>query len=599
MPLRKKLLLSMIVPTMLLVTVGIIGISSLHHLKRAAGRILSHNYHSIEECRKMERSLRSLETIMLRTVSRRIVSLDTFVSRFERSLTRCENNVTEEGERRIMQAIRGTWEQLRPRFSAEQGKQYTIPRLQARNQITSVLYEQIDELVRLNERAMFSYEKQTRRAADMMLWSVSVALILAIVALVSFSLISARRIAGPIMQVSARLHEALNPHTLKQRATSPPRDEIASLREELDKLLDRLARHEDEQRKRLVHMQSRLAFVINEVLEGLVLIDDQHNIVAVNRVAGQILGLDEGQGRRLDQIRPREDIRAMLKPIMEGEFQPERDLGELKFMVGNAERIYRPRVLTVSGGSDNVEGYLLLFWDVTEQRRFEESRRKFISMLSHQLKTPMTSLSMSVNLLREKVEKMDPSHAELLSIASEDCNVLAGLISDLIEAAREPAPDLSLRLRHMDVVKLLQNGLRPLVPQAEEKGIFLSMPQAQPVKAWVDPVKFPWVITNIAGNALRYTNDGGKVVVSFKKSECEFTVDVSDNGPGIAQEDLANVFNAYVTLDTEPHHGTHGLGLAIAKEIVEAHRGTITVASQLGEGTTFRISVPFDSREAL
>lgn len=599
MPLQKKILLSMIIPALLICTVGVVGIMSLRHLKQAAGRILSHNYHTIEEAREMEQTLRLIETEFLETRPDEAPVSNTLAAGFERSLLRCEENITEQGEREVLRQIRIAWERFRSQLSVENSANPSVKELQAAKQISNTLYEQIDHLVQINERAMFLSEEQTRRTADWTLWGLAAALILAVGALASFSLVSARRISDPIVEVSARLHKALNPENSDMRSGRASIDEIVLLKKELEKLLSRLARHEDNQRKRLLHMQSRLAFVINEVLEGLVLIDDEHNIVAVNRVARHILGLSDNDGNRLEEIRPRDDVHEMLKPILDGTFQQERDLGELKFMIGGTERVYRPRVLTVSSNFEKVEGYLLLFWDVTEQRRFEDSRRKFISMLSHQLKTPMTSLSMSVNLLKEKINIVDPSQSELLAIAAEDCNSLSGLISDLIEAAREPALDLGLRLRHVDVVRLLRTGLRPLIPQANEQGISLSIPENRSLKAWVDPVKFPWVVTNIAGNALRYTSRGGVVKIAIEPDESHVVITVSDTGIGIPDEDLADVFEPYVTLDAEQQQGTHGLGLAIAKEIVEAHRGKIDVDSRVGEGTQFCIRIPFDAREAI
>jgi PAS domain-containing protein len=94
-----------------------------------------------------------------------------------------------------------------------------------------------------------------------------------------------------------------------------------------------------------------------------------------------------GEGRRVEELHPREDVRKLLAPVLAGTFQPERDLGEVRFEVDGGERIFRPRVLTVPAPAGGVQGYLILFWDVTEERRFEESRHRFISMLSHQLKT--------------------------------------------------------------------------------------------------------------------------------------------------------------------------------------------------------------------
>lgn len=585
MPLKKKILLAMVVPALLICTVGIAGVVSLRYLKQAAGRILSHNYHTIEEARSIEKSLRLLES---QKESEFQIPSEKVIHDIEQALLRCERNITEKGESEILTKIRGEWDRYKP--------------LKANTNLvksSNIIHQNIDSLISINEQAMFRYEEQTCKTADITLWGLLTALTLAIGTLTSFSLISARRISTPIVQVASRLHQALNLSENHSDKDLKSVDEIALLKEELDKLLFRLAQYEDEQRKRLQHMQSRLAFVINEVLEGLVLIDDDKNIVAVNRIARQILGINNCDGKRLDEIKPREDVRAMLQPIIQGTYQPERDLGEIKFLIEGEQRVYRPRVLTVASKIDHIDGFLLLFWDVTEQRKFEDSRRKFISMLSHQLKTPMTSLSMSVNLLKEKIKTIDPSQTELLSIASEDCNSLANLISDLIEAAKEPLPDLSLRFYKIDIVKLLRTGLRPLKTQAEDKGITLTIPSEKPLRAWVDPVKFPWVITNIAGNALRYTPNGGKIEVIIEKQDSDFTVKIIDTGSGISQDDIASIFEPYISLDYEPEQGTHGLGLTIAKEIVEAHRGTITVESTIGKGTCFQINVPFDAREAI
>lgn len=289
----------------------------------------------------------------------------------------------------------------------------------------------------------------------------------------------------------------------------------------------------------------------------------------------------------------RPDVRRTLAPFLAGDFQPERDLEELHHAADGEDRIYRPRVLTVTAASGDIEGYLLLFWDVTEQQRFEESRRRFISMLSHQLKTPMTSLSMSVNLMREKIRDAAPAQAELLSIATEDCNNLAALISDLIDAAKDVTPELTLKTRRIDIVRLLRSSLRPLVPQADEKGLDLILPAAgEEILAEVDPVKFPWVVTNIVGNALRYTEPDGRVTVAVAQDLEGIRVSISDTGAGIPPEYLDKIFQPYWSLDEEPRPGTHGLGLAIAKEVMEAHGGSIAAESDPGAGTSFHLHLP-------
>lgn len=591
MRLRRKLLFSMLIPALLLGMVGGIGVVSLRHLERAAGRILADNYRSIQEARRMTRSLHLLEVPV--DVGAESASGDARHAagrEIEEALRRCEANVTETGEVDILRRIRASWEQLRPALDAR-GAAGLDPQT---SRTLQVMHTDIEELVSLNERAMIAYEQESRRVARGMLGAVTVAALAAFVALALFALLSAHRISRPVTEVADRLHQALNPTSPdKPPATVRTVDEIGRLREELDALLLRLALYEDKQARKLSHLEGRLAFVMNKVLEGLVLMDAEHRILAANRVGRTILTMPPGEGHLLEELSPRQDVRGLLAPVMEGTFQPERDLGEVRFEVEGRERIFRPRVLTVPAPDGRVEGYLILFWDVTEQRRFEESRRRFISMLSHQLKTPMTSLTMSVNLIREMLKNAAPAQAELLSIATENCNSLSALVSDLIEAARETTPDLALKPRRMDLARLLRSALRPLVPQAEDKGVMLVVPTEEPaILASVDPVKFPWVVTNIAGNALRYTGHGGRIEVAMSSNKGQVEVSIEDTGSGIARENIERIFQPYVSLDCAPQPGTHGLGLAIAKEIVEAHGGAIEVSSEQGRGTRFVIRLP-------
>jgi signal transduction histidine kinase len=150
-----------------------------------------------------------------------------------------------------------------------------------------------------------------------------------------------------------------------------------------------------------------------------------------------------------------------------------------------------------------------------------------------------------------------------------------------------------LKTRRVDIVRLLRSSLRPLVPQAEERDIHLVLPEGgEEVFAEVDPVKFPWVVTNIVGNALRYTEPRGRVAVEVTHDLEEVRVSVTDTGAGIPSEYLDKIFQPYWSLDEEPRPGTHGLGLAIAKEVMEAHGGSIAAESRPGAGTTFHLHLP-------
>ena len=591
MPLRRKLLMSMLLPALLIGLVGIVGIASLRHMRTVAGTILSENYTTIQDARRMERSLGLLQTLPPDTTTRTNSGRLALLEEFDAAVARCDQNITEAGEADIIERIHDGWNIV--------GQRYRTPApvddeqaLEHRKAIL-VLHEDISALVSLNEQAMLELERGTREQAKLMIAAVGSSLGIAVLTLTVFAVASANRISAPVVFVSYRLHQALNPG-LEEEARSHRRvDEISRLQTELDALLERLRQYEDAQSRKLDYIQGQLVTVMNQVLEGLVLLDAELRVVEVNRVAAVILGCDPGESVRLADLEPRDDVREMLASVVEGSFQAERDLGELRFEVDGDERIYRPRVLPISASQDPVDGYLVLFWDVTEQRRFEESKHQLISMLSHELKTPMTSLTMSVSLLEEKLGVATAEQKELMSIAREDCDALSNLVFELIDAAREVTPDLTIRPRQIDLIRLLRAALRPLTPQAEEKGVTLVLPrQERSLDARVDPTKFPWVVTNLVGNALRFTGVGGRVEVTVESTDEGIEVQVSDTGAGISPDNLHRIFQPYVTLDAEPRPGTHGLGLAIAREIVEAHGGNIGAESTPGIGTTFRILMP-------
>lgn len=595
MPLRRKLLAYLIVPALLLGLVGISGLVSLRHLEQAAGEILANNYRSIQEARSMQSIVRDLELIVA-SGSKESQSRKDWeageLEQFNQSLAFCEGNITEADEKPLLSRIRASWNDVRS--SMETGR-WNVAETEHLLAVLKELMVDIRTLVDVNEQAMFEMERRTRKTAWLMKMTVGSSLMAALLALFAFAFVAAGRISGPILDVANRLHQAVK-HGEEAPGNEWPRDEIGRLRSEMDEMLKRLAAFQDEQRRKLEDAQSRLALIMNRVLEGMVLVDEELRVLAVNRVAAGILHVKHDVdvvGTSLSSLSAPEDVSKVLDVLDTGEYQAERDLGEVRSSTSGSVRVYRPRVITVTQGKDKIEGYLVIFWDVTEEKRFEESRNRFISMLSHQLKTPMTSLAMSVGLLREKLTDLPPNRVELLEMAIKDSQTLASLISELVDAAKGTRPDFSLCPRRVNLNRLLRSALKPLVTQAGERGIDLVQPSGEEdCEVLVDPVKFPWVVTNLVGNALRYTDSGGTISVTTTEQDEEVVVEVRDTGRGMPKELVNRVFTPFLTADPEPQPGTHGLGLAIVREIVEAHGGTISLRSILRVGTTFTVRLP-------
>jgi len=227
-------------------------------------------------------------------------------------------------------------------------------------------------------------------------------------------------------------------------------------------------------------------------------------------------------------------------------------------------------------------------------RRGEEAKGRFIADISHQLKTPMTSLSMSIGLLHDRSERLGKDkRSKLLETAQEDCMRLSNLINELVDISRLEGMILPRPKETLDVAVVIRECLAPLLKQAEKKEILLEIvvPKTLP-KLTIDSFRFPWVITNLIGNALRYTEKGGRIELSVYQSGSRFYFKCSDTGSGTAPHYLPHIFDRFTQFSERGKSGTIGLGLAIVKDIIEQHDGDIQVESHPGKGTTFVFWIP-------
>jgi signal transduction histidine kinase len=230
-------------------------------------------------------------------------------------------------------------------------------------------------------------------------------------------------------------------------------------------------------------------------------------------------------------------------------------------------------------------------------RAAEKAKSRFIADLSHQLKTPMTSLSMAIGVLVKKIRgDLPQKYAGLLDTAQDDCSRLAALANELVDVSRMEAMAKPRPKEKLDVADLVAKCLKPLALQAGEKGVRLitDVQPGLPLVA-MDSFRFPWVITNLVGNALRYTPSGGRINLEVARRADSMVFVCRDTGAGIDPQYLPHVFDRYAQFSEREAMGTIGLGLAIVKEIIEQHGGDITVSSQPKRGATFTFWIPIGS----
>ena len=263
----------------------------------------------------------------------------------------------------------------------------------------------------------------------------------------------------------------------------------------------------------------------------------------------------------------------------------------------------RPAQVSVSPvvtGEETV-GSVLTVRDATEQERVEELKRQFTAVVSHELRTPLTAIKASLRLVTSGVLGPLPEEpARLLRIADENADRLAALVNDILDVERLDAGTMPLEPRDTDLAELARAGVEQLGSTATAAGVELVLTAAEPAPVHADPLRVSQALANLVGNAVKFSDAGGRVEVSCRRSGREARLAVRDEGRGIPADQLEAVFDRFRQVyasDAQRQSGS-GLGLAITKGIVERSGGRVELRSRLNEGSEFTVVLPLaDTRE--
>lgn len=281
------------------------------------------------------------------------------------------------------------------------------------------------------------------------------------------------------------------------------------------------------------------------------------------------------------------------------------------FSVFLADRMVRP-IHKITGAIENVtEGYsddVLHVDTFTETRQLseafnkmlgrlkmlDESREEFVSNVSHELKTPMTSMKVLADSLLEQDNVPVEMYQEFMQDIAKEIDRENQIITDLLSLVKMDRSGQTMNIRTMNINDLLEQILKRLKPIAEKKNVEMVMESFRPVNAEIDETKFTLAVSNLVENAIKYNHQNGWVHVSLNADHKYFYVKVEDSGIGIPEQDQAHIFERFYRVDKSHSReiGGTGLGLAIARNAVLVHRGSIKVYSNEGEGTTFTVRIP-------
>lgn len=376
-------------------------------------------------------------------------------------------------------------------------------------------------------------------------------------------------------------------------------DEIGQLSREFNKMTERLKQFEQMNIEQILTEKRRSEAIVDRISDGLIMTDASMNILHANAVMTDLCCDPNVDviGKSIDAAVRDGRVKALIKACYEGKEPPATGRGQYVEFERNGTRLYfRPRLTKMADSSGEMFGVLMVLQDVTQFRELDHMKSDFIATLSHEFRTPLTSINMSVDILNQEIlGPLNERQRELIISTKEDCYRLTKLARELLQLSKLESGKVELKNEELDVAGVITFSLQPLKLQFAEKGIRLDVDTEPGLPRIVaDEQQISWVISNLVTNALKHTDAGGQVIVRARTDQESLLIDVEDTGHGIAPENIEKIFDKFVqvkhTSDQTP--GSVGLGLAIAKEIVELYGGQIWATSTLGKGSTFSFRLP-------
>lgn len=600
--LRTQLLLSHLALVALMVLVLLASVGGFFRLGGYVDRILRDNYKSVVAAQQMKDALErqdSAATFYL--AGQKEKARNQYAAnraRFEKAFAAESDNVTEPGEQKLVDEILvryGLYSKHMDRLFAE-----SLPENATRTFYFGtleseflLLKEATQGVLDVNQKAIVEADKDARAEANR---SAILAAVVAVGAGTLAVLLTYRTVNSlmtPIVSLTRQAEEVGAGH-LDQRIDARRDDEIGLLAHAFNQMAERLAEARRVEQERL-HLAERMSDAALANLYDPVIVSDAAGcVVHLNRAAEGLFGPDDAaKGRDVGLVvRNKRLYDALLRAIGTQETSADEGDAALTTLGG---RTYRVRATPMrERDEDKPLGAVAVLEDVTYQEEVNRLKTEFIGVASHELRTPVTSMMLGVQLLTEGAAgELSPAQNEVVLALRSDLERLQAMMHDLLDMTRLQAGATPPRLEIVPVAEIVQSAEQAVERQAAAKGVRLEtipVPRIPSLRA--DRGQIGRVLVNLLNNAIRHTESGGTVRFGVEAGDGDMArFFVSDTGTGIPPEYLETIFERFVQVPGATKGGA-GLGLSVAQSIVTAHGGEIDAKSKVGSGSTFAFTIP-------
>ncbi len=556
MKLKTKLSLGLSFLFAIIVAFGSLGFYYISKLSSDAANVLMNNQESLVYCNDM---LKALEDIPGKKEA---------VAIFDNNLKKQEANITEPGEKESTQQLRKDFTEL----TINPSDSSNYPQLR----------QSLQRITDLNQNAILRKNEIAQKTSiDAKFWLTIIFTLLIIVSL-TFIYNFPAIISGPVTKLSEGIREIANKN-YKQRIYLEQKDEFGDLANAFNSMAEKLDEYEHSNLAKIKFEKSRIETIINQMKDGIIGLDEKKHILFVNAVSQKILGLKESEivGKYAADVALHNDL---MRTLLQEDSNK-----ELKIYADEKESFFNKESINVIANNEII-GKVIVLRNITPYHELNEAKTNFLATVSHELKTPIASIKLSLQLLdNKKTGEVNIDQQQLLDSIKDDTNRLLKITGELLNITQVDSGKIQLSIVASDAKEILNYAINANRSLAEQKSLQLKIdvPEQQ-TKVLADNEKTAWVLTNLLSNAIRYSHENASIFASIHLTDKKIHFIVRDTGQGIAPQYKDKIFDRYFRIPGSHKEGT-GLGLAISKEFIEAQGGQILVESDYGVGSTFEV----------
>jgi signal transduction histidine kinase len=563
MRLKTKITLGVLFLYFMLLLVSVLGYYYLTNLDVKARTILEDNYESLEYNKNM---LASLDAIPLDRTSA--------LQRFEHNLQQQEHNITEAGEGAATEQVRKAFERLK------QDTANPAKHLQAIRQSIYVIMD-------VNMQAIVGKNEKVKKTANSALLYIAIISGVCFLLGLTFVYNFPGYVANPIRELTAGI-KGIAEKKYSQRLHFKSEDEFGELALAFNTMAQRLDDYEHSNLARIMFEKQRAEAVISSLRDATIGFDNKGTILFANSQALQLLNMTEKDliGKPALEAAKYNDLLTFLVN--------RQDNTPLKIVVEGKESFFTKEMVDIHHENERI-GYVIILKNITSFREQDLAKTHFIATVSHELKTPLASSDFSLKLLEdERIGHLTGEQRELVESLKQDNLRMIKIVSELLNLSQVESGNIQLQPQPVSPVQVVQYALETVRKQAAQQQVTIStmLPQDMP-QIQADVEKTAWVLVNLLTNAIRYSPSGAEIRLSVEQTEDQMlTFSVQDTGKGIPPAFREKIFERFYQVPGTHHQKSSGLGLAIAREFIEAQGGNINVESEEGKGSRFYFKLP-------